>query len=164
MAVVLINLESTGCLTVLQKNKKMGITILVDTVINAPIDQVWHHWVSPSSIIHWNHATDDWHCPFAENDLEEGGEFKFTMAAKDGSYSFDFQGVYNQITHLQTIKYTIADGRKVHITFKPVQIEGQQATSLTEEFEAETANSIELQEQGWKMILENFKKYVESNL
>jgi uncharacterized protein YndB with AHSA1/START domain len=86
------------------------------------------------------------------------------MAAKDGSYSFDFQGVYNQVTHLQTIKYTIADGRKVHITFKPVQIVGQQATSLTEEFEAETANSIELQEKGWKMILENFKKYVESNL
>ena len=47
---------------------------------------------STLNVMNWNNASDDWYCPKAENDLKEGGKFAFTMAAKDGSFSFDFGG------------------------------------------------------------------------
>lgn len=40
-------------------------------------------------------------------------------------------------------------------------IEGK--LSITQTFDAEQENSFELQRSGWESILENFKKYVESN-
>jgi hypothetical protein len=36
-------------------------------------------------------------------------------------------------------------------------------TTITETFEAENENSTELQQKGWQSILDNFKKYTESN-
>ncbi|MCK7529155.1 MAG: hypothetical protein MZV64_72185 [Ignavibacteriales bacterium] len=36
-------------------------------------------------------ASDDWHCPSAENDLRDWWiNFKSRMEAKDGSFGFDF--------------------------------------------------------------------------
>lgn len=55
------------------------------------------------------------------------------------------------------ISYTLADERKVNITFK----EKDGKTEVIETFEAEESNSIELQQQGWQSILENFRKYSE---
>ncbi|MEH7521548.1 SRPBCC domain-containing protein, partial [Priestia megaterium] len=55
------------------------------------------------------------------------------------------------------IAYTLGDGRKVKITFKAQENE----TEVIETFDAETENTIELQQQGWQAILDNFKKYVE---
>jgi uncharacterized protein YndB with AHSA1/START domain len=142
----------------------MGITLTVETIVNAPIERVWNDWVLPDSICQWNHAGDDWHCPSVVNDLQEGGEFVYTMAAKDGSFGFDFQGVYDEVVEPQIIKYTLADGRKVHIAFRSIPLNGLPATSLTEEFEAETLNPLEIQQQGWQMILNNFKKFVEGQV
>jgi hypothetical protein len=49
------------------------------------------------------------------------------------------------------------DGRKADITF----LENGGVTAISESFEAENMNSIELQEAGWQSILNNFKKYAE---
>ncbi len=81
------------------------------------------------------------------------------MAAKDGSMSFDFGGEYNEVDHYQLIAYTMSDGREASLYFHS---EGN-TTTITETFEAETENSIELQRGGWQAILDNFKKHVESN-
>ncbi len=132
-------------------------TITVETIVNAPVEKVWELWNDPKHIVNWCHASDDWHAPFAENDLTVGGRFKNTMAAKDGSFSFDFEGVYTNIEDHQTIEYTIADGRNVEINFS----RENNATKVVESFEAETINSIELQRGGWQAILDNFKKYTE---
>ncbi|MGV0924352.1 SRPBCC domain-containing protein [Empedobacter tilapiae] len=43
--------------------------ITIETIINAPIDQVWKAFNSPEDIVKWNQASDDWHCPKAENDF-----------------------------------------------------------------------------------------------
>jgi hypothetical protein len=53
----------------------------------------------------------------------------------------------------------MGDGRKVNVTFE----EKDGITYITENFEAETENSVELQQSGWQGILNNFKTYVESN-
>lgn len=137
----------------MQKN-----VITVSTIVNAPIDVVWTSWVEPQHITKWCQASDDWHAPFAENDPKTGGKFKTTMAAKDGSFSFDFEGVYNKVDEKKSIEYDIADGRKVRITFNA---KGD-TTEIIETFEAENTHPVEMQRSGWQAILDNFKKYTEN--
>lgn len=132
--------------------------ITVETTVKAAIDKVWKYWSEPQHIMYWNNASDDWHTPKAENDLRIHGKFKYTMAAKDGSMSFDFEGVYTNVQHHKLIEYSIADGRTVKITFSPSGDE----VKIAETFEAEGTNSIEAQRGGWQAILDSFKKHVET--
>lgn len=133
-------------------------SITVEAVVNAPIEKVWKAWSEPQHITKWCAASDDWHAPAAENDLRTGGKFSTTMAAKDGSMSFDFNGIYTNVKNHDVIEYDIADGRKVKITFAANGNE----TKVTETFEAEGTHPIEMQRGGWQAILDNFKKYTES--
>jgi hypothetical protein len=80
------------------------------------------------------------------------------MAAKDGSFSFDFNGTYETILAESLIVYHIEGGRKVIINFK----ETGAGIQITETFEAEEVNSLDLQEMGWQSILNNFKQYTEA--
>lgn len=135
--------------------KKM---ITVSTAVNAPIEKVWNAWNSPAHITQWCFASDDWHAPNAENDLQVGKKFSTTMAAKDGSVSFDFNGEYVNIKENEYIEYNIEGGRNVQITFEVAD----HKVFITESFEPETENKEELQRDGWQAILDNFKKHVES--
>lgn len=130
--------------------------IEVSTLINASIEVVWSNWTTPDDILGWNSASDDWHTTKAENDLRVGGHFLSRMEAKDGSLSFDFAGIYDQVRNHQYIEYTIADGRKVSVSFES---EGK-TTKITELFEAENIHTLEQQFEGWQAILDNFRKYV----
>ncbi|MGR6342194.1 SRPBCC family protein [Priestia megaterium] len=131
--------------------------ITVETTVQAPVEKVWKYWTEPTHIAKWNKASDDWHTPLAKNDLRAGGKFLSRMEAKDGSFGFDFGGIYDEVKLHEVIAYTLGDGRKVEITFKDQETE----TEVIETFDAETGNTIELQQQGWQAILDNFKKYVE---
>jgi uncharacterized protein YndB with AHSA1/START domain len=133
--------------------------ITVTTTVKAPIEKVWKYWTHPEHITQWNNASDDWFTPHASNDLRPEGKFNFRMEARDGSFGFDFDGIYNAVKEHEIIEYSIIDGRKVSIRFES---DGSQ-TTITETFEAENENSTELQQKGWQSILDNFKKYTESN-
>jgi len=133
--------------------------ITVETTVNAPIEKVWSYFTQPQHVKNWNNASDDWHTPRAENDLQVGGNFVYRMEAKDGSFGFDFGGTYDAVNENEYLEYTIGDGRKVKISFIP---QGT-STKVIETFEAETTNSVELQRTGWQSILDNFKKYTEAN-
>ncbi|MEO8532214.1 MAG: SRPBCC family protein [Flavobacterium sp.] len=132
--------------------------ITVQSTINASINKVWQFWTLPEHITKWSFASPDWHTPYAENDLSEGGKFKSTMAAKDGSMSFDFEGEYTLVKQNEAIEYIMADGRTVEISFK----ETPNGVEIVESFDPETENPEEMQRGGWQAILDNFKKYVES--
>jgi uncharacterized protein YndB with AHSA1/START domain len=132
--------------------------ITVEATINAPIETVWQCWTEPKHIVNWNNASDDWHTTEATNDLKIGGKFSSIMAAKDGSFSFDFWGIYDAVETHKLLAYTLGDGRDVTISFSK---KGNQ-TTVTEIFEPEDENTIELQKGGWQAILDNFKKYVEA--
>jgi uncharacterized protein YndB with AHSA1/START domain len=132
--------------------------ITVAATIKAPVEKVWERWNEPKHIKQWAFASDDWHTPHAENDLRVDGNFSTTMAAKDGSFSFDFGGVYTTVEKNKKIEYTIGDGRKVQILF---ETQGNE-TKVTETFEAESTHPIEMQRGGWQAILDNFKKYAEA--
>lgn len=134
-------------------------SITVEAVVKAPVEKVWAYWSEPKHITKWCQASDDWHAPHAENDLRDGGAFKTTMAAKDRSFSFDFGGTYSKVVLHKSIEYAIEDGRKVKIVFSGKGNE----TTVTETFETESQNPIEMQRGGWQAILDSFKKYTETN-
>lgn len=134
-------------------------SITVEVIVNAPIDKVWKCWTTPAHIIKWNNASPDWHTPHAENDLRVGGKFTSRMEAKDGSVGFDFTGIYNKVNLNSLIEYAMEDGRKVKVVFSK---EGDK-TKVIETFDPENINPIEMQRGGWQAILDNFKKYTESN-
>ena len=131
--------------------------ITVETTIDAPVAKVWKLWSEPDHITKWNSASEDWHTPFAENDLRTGGTFRSRMEAKDGSFGFDFGGVYDEVRENEHIAYTIGDGRKVTVDFFA---EGDK-TRVVERFDPESENPREMQQGGWQAILDNFKKYAE---
>ena len=130
----------------------MHTKITVTALIDASIETVWRYWTSPEHIVNWNNASDDWYTPKAENDLRTGGKFLSRMEAKDGSFGFDFEGIYDLVETHQTIEYTLPDGRKVAIQF----LEKGNQTEVIETFDPENENPPELQQQGWQMILNNF--------
>jgi uncharacterized protein YndB with AHSA1/START domain len=140
-------------------NKMIATKITVEATVNVPIAKVWDYWTMPEHIKKWNNASDDWHTTHAENDLQVGGKFLSRMEAKDGSFGFDFEGIYDVIEKHKTIAYSLEDGRKVKTTFKS---EGN-TTNINTIFDAETENPVELQQGGWQAILNNFKKYTETN-
>jgi len=134
--------------------------ILIETFVRVPREKVWELWTEPDHITQWNFAIDSWHCPKAENNLEIGGEFHYDMAARDGSYAFDFWGTYTDIEPGFALACTLGDGRKMNVTFE----ESGEGTRIVESFEPEDQNSIDMQREGWQAILENFREYAEGNV
>lgn len=132
--------------------------ITISAFVNRPVDIVWTSWTDPVHITKWNAASDDWHCPTATNDLRAGGSFSAIMAARDGSFSFDFGGVYDDVELHKRIAYTMADGRTCEILFT----EENGGTRVVESFDAETQNPVEMQRGGWQAILDRFKAYAEA--
>ncbi|HLP06460.1 MAG TPA: SRPBCC domain-containing protein [Paludibacter sp.] len=140
-------------------NRNQRTTLTVRTIVEKPVELTWKHWNNPEDIVVWYTASDDWQTSKVENNLEPDGNFNYRMEAKDGSFSFNFEGKYDQVTENEKIGYTIADGRKVNIEFIP----SDNSTEIVETFEAERTNSLEMQQAGWQAILDNFKKYMEMN-
>lgn len=133
-------------------------TIIVRTIIGAPVNKVWKFWTEPEHITRWYYASDDWHAPDAVNDLKVVGRFRTRMEARDGSNGFDFSGEYSRVDKHKQIEFTLDDGRKVQVNF----ISNGDKTIVSETFEPEHSNTTELQQEGWQSILDNFKKYVEN--
>lgn len=133
--------------------------VTVESSVKAPVEKAWKYYSSPEHITKWNFASDDWHCPSAKSDLRAGGKFSSRMEAKDGSFGFDFGGTYDEVVLNKTIAYTMEDGRKAKVEFRPTGNE----TWIVVTFDAEKENSIEMQKNGWQAILENFRKYTESH-
>lgn len=133
--------------------------ITVKATAAVPVQKVWNMWNSPNDIMRWNSADPSWHCPSSQNDLKEGGRFNNRMEARDGSFGFDFEGIYDKVDLHKEITYTMTDGRRVTTLF--TQHDGR--TDIESTFDAESQNDPEFQRQGWQAILDNFIKYAESN-
>lgn len=131
--------------------------ITIEALVEAPVERVWQRWTEPDHITQWNFASDDWCCPSAENDLTPGGRYRARMEAMDGSFGFDLEGVYDEVTVHQKLSYTMTDGRRVTTVF---HVEGG-ATRVKTTFDAEKENPVDMQRQGWQSILNNFARYAE---
>ncbi len=134
--------------------------IKIDITILAPVEKVWEYYNDAEHIVQWNFAHESWECPSSENDLRVGGKFNNRMEAKDGSFGFDFVGIYDEVVQNQLIKYHLEDGRKVEIVFKKLD---ENTTKVEISFDPEKQNSVEMQRDGWYAILNNFHKHVENH-
>lgn len=132
--------------------------LTVEIRVKGSIDNVWKYWTMPEHITMWNFASDDWYCPTATNILKPEGRFSSRMEARDGSFGFDFSGTYKKVEHHRQLISVLDDNRTVETTFQDLGDE----IRIVECFEPEDENAYEDQLKGWQMILDNFKKYVES--
>lgn len=132
-------------------------TITVETLVDAPLEELWRYFTEPEHIMKWNNASPDWHTPKAENDLRAGGAFDYRMEARDGSEGFDFAGKYIEVIPHRRIVYEIGDGRNVEVEF----VQETEGVRIRETFEAEGEHPPEMQRAGWQAILDNFKAYAE---
>lgn len=131
--------------------------ITVETIVKAPVEEVWRAWTTPEDIITWNSPSEDWHTTKASVDLRVGGAFNSRMEAKDGSFGFDFEGEYTTIKTHELIEFSFGD-REATVEF----IEGDNGVTVRETFDAEEENSIEMQRDGWQAILNKFSQHVEA--
>lgn len=131
--------------------------VTVEALIDAPVEKVWKYYTEPEHITQWNFAADDWQCPRAENDLKVGGKYSARMEAKDGSFGFDFEGIYDEVVDQKKIALSMGDRQSIT---EFAEEDGK--TKVTTTFDAESTNDIEMQRFGWQAILNNFKKHVET--
>jgi uncharacterized protein YndB with AHSA1/START domain len=140
----------------------MSQKITISALIQANLELTWDCYTQPTHITQWNFADPSWHCPHAENELQVGGKYTARMEAKDGSFGFDFEGIYNKVALNKELSYhlgaELGEGREVTTLF---EYQGEN-TLVTTTFDPENENPVEMQKAGWQMILDNFKKYVES--
>lgn len=133
--------------------------ITVETNVHAPIEKVWHAYTTPSDIVQWNAASDDWHTVSASVDLRVGGTFSSRMEAKDGSFGFDFAGTYTNVIPNRLIEYAFGD-RAAKVEFD----ERSGVVRVIVSFDAESTHSIEQQQAGWQAIINNFARHVEHQM
>lgn len=132
--------------------------IIVETIVNAPIEKVWLTYNSPEHIVKWNAASEDWHTTSSSVDLRVGGKFSSRMEAKDGSFGFDFAGTYTKLIENKLIEYSFGE-RTAKVEFSEIST----GVKVLVEFESEETHSVEQQQQGWQAILNSFTRYVEES-
>lgn len=132
--------------------------ITVEALVGVAPENAWEYYHNPKHITQWNFASKDWHCPSAKNDLSVGGKYSARMEARDGSFGFDYEAIYNSINEFKSFSFTMADGRVVDTSFE--ELEGK--TRVRTIFDAEHDNSVDMQRVGWQSILDNYKRYAES--
>lgn len=139
--------------------------IQVEIIVSGTLEKVWDFWNTPELIKLWAFASDDWECPYAQNDLVVGGKFVTRMSAKDKSFEFDFSGIYTEIERHKKISYVLSNdvtdtnARTCEVIFDDI---GNDKVKITETFDPEEQHSEEMQKNGWKSILNNFKKAIEA--
>ena len=132
--------------------------ITVAVSVRASPERAWKAFTSPTSVTEWNFASADWHCPRAQNDLKEGGSLCYRMEARDGSFGFDFEGKFLELSQPSRLRYSLGEDREVTVTFSQ---EGE-GTLVSQSFTPEPTHSLEQQRAGWQSILDNYKKHVEA--
>jgi uncharacterized protein YndB with AHSA1/START domain len=132
--------------------------IIVTANVMASKTTTWDAYTNPVHITQWNFADPSWHCPHAENDLRVGGKYLARMEAKDGSFGFDLEAVYSQLDFGNSFHFGM-DDRQVIVKFEEIS---DNETFVSVSFDPETENPLELQQQGWQAILNNFKTYTET--
>lgn len=134
----------------------MTTPIVIHTFVPATPEQAWDAFTTPAAITQWNQASPEWHCPSASVDLQVGGTYVARMEARDGSFGFDFEAVYEALDPHRALTLRMDDGRRAHTTF-----DGEpDGTRVTTTFDPESSNPVEMQRDGWQAILDSYAAYV----
>lgn len=134
----------------------MTVAIVIEAFVPVSPKQAWDAFTTPSAITQWNQASPEWHCPSATVELHVGGKHVARMEARDGSFGFDFEGVYDEVDAPRAITLRLDDGRKARTTF----VADGAGTRIATAFDSESGNPAEMQRAGWQAILDSYAAYV----
>ena len=134
----------------------MTTPITITALVPVAPAAAWAAFNDPKAITQWNQASPDWHCPSASVDLRVGGRHVARMAARDGSFGFDYEGAYEEVDAPHAVTLRLDDGRRARTTFAP---EGT-GTRVTTVFDPEGSTEVEMQRAGWQAILDSYAVYV----
>jgi uncharacterized protein YndB with AHSA1/START domain len=132
--------------------------ITVNTVLAAERKKVWEYYTQPTHMTQWNVPSRQWECLRVENDPRKGGKLFVRMEARDHSFGFDFEAVYETVQPEQFLSYTLTDGRNVQVWFEDLGLQ----TKVSVRLDTEPKNCPKMQQQDRQAILERFKRYVET--
>ena len=133
--------------------------IVVTALAEAPLPDVWRAYTTPEDIMVWNTASSDWHTTSSSVDLRPGGLFSSRMEAKDGSFGFDFAGVYTRVVPQELIEYRFGE-RVGLVEFAPLP----EGVFVTVTLDSEAIHSEEQQRAGWQAILDSFARHVKGRV
>jgi len=131
--------------------------IAVKVLVRCDPATAWRAFTQPASVMQWNFAVPEWHCPQADNDLRVGGHFCYRMEARDRSMGFDFEGRFTEIVPNERLAFTLGPERRVVVTFRPAA----GGTEVTESFTPDPDTPLEMQQAGWQSILDNYRRHAE---
>jgi uncharacterized protein YndB with AHSA1/START domain len=77
----------------------------VESVLDAPHDEVFRAWTTPESLKHWYRPFDDWSIPVAEVDLTIGGAYRFGFSSPEGKPFYEV-GEFREIGPPERLVYT----------------------------------------------------------
>jgi uncharacterized protein YndB with AHSA1/START domain len=109
--------------------------ITIQATIQAKKDKVWDYYTEHKHITKWKFESDDWTCPSATNHLMVGGKYSARMEAKDGSFGFDFEGVYDEVVIGEKFDLTFMDSRKMAVVFSDNENTWVSLSGLADNFE-----------------------------
>ena len=135
--------------------------ITVETIVVAPIADVWRAFNEPEDILRWD-ANDDWYTTGASNDLRVGGKLSLRIESSEGDPGFDVEATYTQVDPNQLIECLMDDGRLADRIVLVEFFETDTGVTVRQTFDAESTLPAAPQRSDWQAVLDRFGRYVES--
>lgn len=89
----------------MEASDKTAVTI--ETIINAPIEEVWAAWINPAQIINWFGSDPGGTGLAATLNVQQGGAFEITFADSDKT-EHTCSGVYAEIQEFRKLTFSWA--------------------------------------------------------
>jgi uncharacterized protein YndB with AHSA1/START domain len=80
-------------------------TITIETIIHAPVEQVWKAWTEPAFVLNFFGSDLDGWGVKAELDVRPGGKYQVTFANSDGA-EHTGNGVYTEVKAFNCLTFT----------------------------------------------------------
>lgn len=138
------------------------LTVHIDKVINAPIEQVFDAWLDPGMLTKFMRGMPEMPETDIEIDARQGGHFTFIMHVGDESISHT--GKYLEISRPDKLvftwasRYSVVDNSTVTLNFTKIDDNTSHISLSHVKFIDEEARSGH--EGGWKCVLDNLDEVV----
>ena len=77
----------------------------VESIVDAPRDEVFQAWTTPEQLKHWYRPFDDWSVPVAEVNLTVGGSYRLGFRSPEGETFYEV-GEFREIRPPERLVYT----------------------------------------------------------
>src|SRR5579862_5108768 len=145
--------------------------LVLDRVVDAPVDLLWEAWTTPAHLKHW-FVPKPWTITHCEVDLRQGGKFHFVMRSPEGK-EFPNTGCFLDIVPKQRLVWTDAllpDYRPSEnpfftavLTFEPVKSGTRYIATAIHRNEANRMKHEEMGfHSGWGTVLDQLVVYTKT--